>query len=225
MSTIAEFNQHMSDIMNLGTTIESPVDFLSIETRKAFRFFERNHNFLYMESFTSFQVPGPPLNLNAIVLDPFVKRIKMLRQVIDDGTFVYFDNIHPADTDRKDPHGLATPTFGWMNGQQGSTLPQFPAFTFVLPNTETLDCEMIEVLMSDWDNIADTETPWLLQWGEDVMTYQVMKQIALMPIVRDAQLATDIEPLRAEALSTLLALDDEIRASITSNEMRYGRNI
>jgi hypothetical protein len=209
---LGDFEQYVSDVIHQGDTLDA---FITAEVRKAALWMERNNTFVYMENYRAFAISS---GATEVPFTSQIKRVDMFRQVLDDGEFRNFEQIHPTDIDKEDVVALGTPHLFWINGNAGG----IPKAVLNMEAPEDLSVQMIEVLFTTWPTGAASE-PWLLKYGEDALLQQTLFQIALLPRVRDQEMAQMAKVARDEAINTLLGVDDELRASVRSEEMRFGR--
>ena len=199
MATFQEIADKISTEINQGTTLDA---IILEKVYEAHRFMENNNNFKYMEAERTFVQAAAALTFT---LSTGTKRVEMLRYDYE-GNYKYLWNIHPTDPLYAE---TAPPSYWYMVGATGGKL--WTAFE----ETTTITC--IEVIRTQtW---APTDEDWMTQQGQDALKFLALA--AMAGPARDPDLATLYAPDVQKSLATVLALDDELRRSMQSEEMRF----
>ena len=218
MSTnIAQFNAKISAVLNRGTDFDSEI---ADETRKAVRFLERTNRFLYMQfSRDIILVPGT----KRYILVPGAIRVEAWWHVNSLGQFQYLVGIDPTDPISNTEIEEKSTTLGHYFIDYDPTkltlLAPTPRANLIFDPTESYLTTILESFTAPWPT-SDTSGLWMIEYGEDLLTHQVMMQMG--PVVRDPELFALHKPLRDEALLSVIAADEELRRSTQELQMQYG---
>lgn len=217
---ITTFNAHISTILKHGSEFDS---LIPTAAARAARHFERNHTFLYMEVERTLSIAKDDTTITTSArMKKVVSAWYTISPVaLSPGTVQFLEQIDPGDTDILDESVIeaTNPIAYWVQSQSVTgvlVLRLVPGKAL-----EALTGKIIEGLFTDWANLGGGTTPWLLEFAEDLMEYQTVIQMA--PWLKDPELIQLNIQLRDDGLNTVMAIDEELRQSTRSPEIRYGR--
>lgn len=203
MTTVAALKVLIKNQLNRGTIYDAVMDsYIKI----AGKFLEKNYTFQYMRSYST--VAGTSGVRTLSMPTAFVKSFDMLRYATTAGKYVQMHQVHPTEVTE---NLSADPGYFWLDGRDTLYLDNTPARDI------TFELNLVE--LSDWANISDATTNWLLDVGQDCMLWHVLSDLAIAD--RDATLMQMAQAKFAPAINTLLGLDEAMEQSLRKGVSRY----
>lgn len=203
--TLTEFHTLVSATIARGTSLDAQIPSAA---RRAARWLERNYTFKYMERYSEFVISSTA-NFPRIISLPSanLKSIRFVRIKLENGEFVYLDQIDPRDVS-SNPNDI--PLRYWLDGVSYLYLDATP--------TRDYNAEMGWNSYTAWPTDSGASN-WLLDNGEDWLLYATL--VEMSTFLRDPQLFQLYKTQRDEALRTLLLADEQLRELSQPARMQF----
>ena len=189
-TTLLTVRNTVSDEVSRGTQLDTKID---VRVQQAVRWFERNHNFQYMQRFVDFTLPSTSRTI-ALPLRP--KRFEFVRFKGTDGKYTRVLKVDPQEVE--DNTGT-NPSGWWLDADQ-----------YIRFDTEPKEDLTVEILYYQFSEApsGDTATNWLFDNAFDFVVYQTMLYMAT--VAKEPDWITIYKPQRDEALHTLITSNQEL---------------
>jgi hypothetical protein len=204
-NTLLTIHDLVSDSLARGTTLDAEIPNY---VKQAALWFERNHNFAYMEKFGELTLDPDASQPRVIDLpSQRVKEIKFIRYLDEDSIWNYIPRVDGENITKNEE---GPPTAYWLSGKN----------YIILDNTiqEETELELQWYEYTEWP--TDTSaTNWLIEFAPDFLVAQTL--LLMAPRLRDKRLREEYTAQRNEALRTLLLEQDTYEQADRSVIMKY----
>ena len=214
-------SEFYTDIENELTRGSKYTPRIPARVRAAGFWIERNYTLDYMRKFKTFDIAVADSKrtisfpaANRVKRFEFIRIVKVSSLVNTDSQFTYLQGpVHPKDVTRI---RSGEPEFFWLDAQEFVWLDAFV--------TEDTSFEMYYEELSDWNNFATTEEPWLINYAYEVILAKTM--LLLLPTAWQAKKRKDeYREMLQEGLRTLIIASQELAHGGSDNRMLYVPNI
>ena len=215
MTTLAEFHERVSEVINRGDKFDSQIpNFVKLAARRI----ERRRTFQYMEKFDATKldlVEDTRSYAISTLTSNQIKRINFWRIVnvttgSDDVTFSYIEKVKAADILAR-PKGK--PSHFWLDGWDNFVLGEIPDKAYDNP-------EMQWEEFTSWPTNMGQQ-PWLVDNAEDLLMAQTM--LLMAPRLRmDDKSVLLWAGLGKDALDTVEAAEQETNIGAEVQQMSFG---
>lgn len=211
---LEEFHRMVASEVKRGNALDAMIP---LYTKAAVSFLERNWPLKYMEEWCYINLqPGDQ------VVDMIwsFRNFRFLRRP-NAGKWLYMKKADPMNEELVE--GVDTGS----GGAQDTPLKEYTQvgvryvrFNTKWDGTDVLPIEGIIYKFSDWQHTRPDFRHFLLDTGSDLLCYQTMMRIGAA--VRDPRVYELYKPLRDEALTTFLNMDQDAEEAGKDEELHYG---
>ena len=215
MTTLAEFHERVSEVINRGDKFDSQIpNFVKLAARRI----ERRRTFQYMEKFDNSKldlVEDTRSYAISTLTANQIKRINFWRIVntttgSDDVTFSYIEKVKAADILERPKE---KPSTFWLDAWDNFILGEIPDKAY--DNTEIHWEEF-----TDWPAKIEQQ-PWLITNAEDLMMAQTM--LLMAPRLRmNEKMVSLWVGLGKDALETIITSEQEANIGAEVQQMAFG---